>query len=77
MVKLTNISGGLIVCDLKDKSTLRLDNRKTSEPIEDSAITKHIQNLVSKGLVLSETVKSTAPKKAAEKGKEEVNNGTV
>lgn len=54
--KLTNISGGLIVCDLAVVGkTLRLNN-KQSETIKDTEITPHIKNLVEKGLILSEEV---------------------
>lgn len=71
-VRLTNKSGGLIVCDLADGTTLRLNN-KASDTIEDSAVTKHIKNLVTKGLLLSKEVKS----ETAEKRKEEKKNGNV
>lgn len=72
--KLTNISGGQIVCDLAVKGkTLRLNNKQT-KTIKDTEITPHIKNLVSKGLILSEEVtqphvtkKSTAPKSSEEK----------
>ena len=44
--KLTNISGGQIVCDLAvEGKTLRLDNKQTTT-IKDSEITPHIKNLV-------------------------------
>lgn len=70
-VRLTNKSGGLIVCDLADGTTLRLNN-KASDTIEDSAVTKHIKHLVTKGLLLSREVKSET-----EKRKEEKKNGNV
>ena len=54
-VKLTNISGGQIVCDLAVDGTLRLNNKK-SKTIKDTEITPHITNLVKKGLILSEQV---------------------
>lgn len=55
-VKLTNISGGQIVCDLAVAGkTLRLNN-KQSKTIKDTEITPHIKNLVIKGLILSEEV---------------------
>ncbi len=55
-VKLTNISGGQIVCDLAVQGkTLRLNN-KQSKTIKDNEITSHIQNLVAKRLLLSEEV---------------------
>ena len=56
LYKLTNKSGGQIVCDLAVKGkTLRLDNKK-SQTIKDNEITPHIKNLVSRGLILSEEV---------------------
>lgn len=73
MIKLTNKSGGLIVCDLKSKNknnvkTLRLNNNQSTTCSEDE-ITKHIENLISKGLVRKDVIKST--EKVAAKGKEE------
>lgn len=57
-VKLTNISGGQIVCDLAVQGkTLRLNN-KQSKTIKDNEITSHIQNLVAKRLLLSEEVET-------------------
>lgn len=61
-LKLTNISGGLLVCDLKvakgeEPKTLRLNN-KQSKTILDTEVTKHIETLVSKGLLLAEEVKT-------------------
>ena len=70
--KLTNISGGQIVCDLAvEGKTLRLDNKQTTT-LKDCEITPHIKNLVTKGLILSEsietkTVKTTAKSSAKEK----------
>lgn len=65
--KLTNISGGQIVCDLAVKGkTLRLDNRK-SMTITDKEITPHIKNLVDKGLILSEEVAKATKKETAKK----------
>lgn len=72
--KLTNISGGQIVCDLAVQGkTLRLNN-KQSKTIKETEITPHINNLVSKGLILSEEVsqpqstkKITASKSSKEK----------
>lgn len=61
--KLTNISGGQIVCDLAvEGKTLRLDNRK-SKTITDKEMTPHIQNLIDKGKILSEEVVSKTTKK--------------
>ena len=54
--KLTNISGGQIVCDLAIVGkTLRLNN-KQSKTIKDTEITPHIKNLVDKRLMLCEQV---------------------
>lgn len=61
--KLTNISGGQIVCDLAvEGKTLRLNNRQ-SKTIKDNEITSHIKNLVVKRLLLSEEVTPQATKK--------------
>lgn len=73
--KLTNISGGQIVCDLAVKGkTLRLNNRQ-SKTIKDTEITNHIKNLVSKRLVLSEQISveevKTIKKKAVQKDSSE------
>lgn len=79
MVKLTNISGGLLVCDIKNGDTLRLNN-KQSNTYPDSAITKHIEHLVSSGLVRKVVVKEktkTVEKAATKREKEENQNGTV
>ena len=70
--KLTNISGGQIVCDLKvtnggSPKTLRLDNKK-SKVIQNTEITNHIENLVSKGLLLKEEIKiKSTQQKSVEK----------
>ena len=72
--KLTNISGGQIVCDLAVQGkTLRLNN-KQSTTIKDNEITPHIKRLIDKGLILSEEVikpqttkKTTANKSSKEK----------
>ena len=75
--KLTNISGGQIVCDLAvEGKTLRLDN-KQSTTIKDTEITQHIKNNVERGLILSEhfeakTTKATkTTTKSSVKEKEE------
>lgn len=76
--KLTNISGGQIVCDLATEGkTLRLDNRQ-SQTVKDNEITPHIKNLIEKGLILSEEVlketktkKNTASKEDSNHKKEE------
>ena len=62
--KLTNISGGLVVCDLAvEGKTLRLNN-KSSKTIQDNEMTSHIQNMVSKRLLLIEKVSiETTPTK--------------
>lgn len=77
-VKLTNISGGQIVCDLGvDNKTLRLNNKK-STTIEDTEMTPHIEHLVQSGLMLSEKIvveetptTKTTSKRSASKEKEE------
>lgn len=66
--KLTNISGGQIVCDLAVKGkTLRLNNNQ-SETIKDNEITPHIKNLATKELILIEEVKAI-PKNKKTTGK--------
>lgn len=61
LFRLTNISGGQIVCDLVgEDNTLRLDNKQT-KTIKDIEITPHINNLVKKGLILSEEVQLEEP----------------
>lgn len=76
--KLTNISGGQIVCDLAvEGKTLRLDNKQT-KTIKDTEITSHIENLAIKGLIVSEYIsvetksnKKEAVQKNSKKEKEE------
>lgn len=78
--KLTNISGGQLVCDLAvEGKTLRLNNKQT-KTIKDTEMTPHIKNLVTKGLILSEeisvgvtktTKKNTVQKENSKKEKEE------
>ena len=77
--KLTNISGGQIVCDLAiEGNTLRLDNKKT-KTIKDNEITPHILNMSDKKLILIEKLnnevksvkKETVKKKSNSKEKEE------
>lgn len=63
LYKITNISNGLIVCDLKDKSkSLRL-NCGGVDLVEENNITPHIDKLVSDGLVLKEVVVNKKTKK--------------
>lgn len=68
MVRLTNKSGVLLVCDLnsKENPTLRLKNGQY-EVVKETEVTKHIENLVKKGLVLKENV----PEQKKSKEKEE------
>ena len=76
--KITNISGGQIVCDLSIKGkTLRLNN-KQSEVIKNNEITPHIHNMMNKKLVLIEevnnetkSIKKETVKKSNSKEKEE------
>ena len=63
--KLTNISGGQIVCDLASGETLRLDN-KQSTTIKDSDITEHIRVLEKRGYMLCEEKSSTKRTKKEE-----------
>ena len=74
VIKLTNKSGGQLVCDLNgDKNTLRLDNNK-STTIKDTEMTKHNKNLVSKGILISEEVaepKSVKNEKPVQKNSKE------
>lgn len=60
MLRLTNISKGPIVCDLKDKSTLRISVKK-SKDISESNITPHIERLVKSGQLTCRTLET--PKK--------------
>lgn len=82
MIRLKNISGGQIVCDLADGKTLRLDN-KQEDTFNEKQVTKHIKNLVKKGLFLSSKVvekqstSATEKEKSAKKEKEVEKNGTV
>lgn len=56
MFKLTNKSGGQIVCDLATKGkTLRFNNKQTKD-VPDKELTPHIHNLVKQGLILCEKV---------------------
>ena len=68
MVRLTNKSGVLLVCDLnsKDNPTLRIKNT-ASVVVRETEVTKHIENLVKKGLVLKEDI----PEQKKSKEKEE------
>lgn len=75
MTEITNISGGLLVRDLKNGETLRLNN-KASITLKDEDIPKNFKNLAAKGQLRMKKVptQQTAPKSAAQKkerGKEE------
>lgn len=70
---ITNISGGLLVYDLLNGNTLRLNNRqcKTLKETEvDSKILKHLETLSLKGLILLEKVKVQEHKEKKEVKKE-------
>lgn len=76
-VTLTNLSGGLIVCDLKSKGkdkkdvkTLRLNNRQ-SDTCDEGEISKHLEVLIGKGLVRKTVVKGKPAEKAENDKKEE------
>ena len=65
--KVTNISGGQLVCDLAvEGKTLRLNNRQ-STTIEDNEITQHLKNLEDKGLILNEYVSKETKKRNTRK----------
>ena len=76
--KVTNRTGGQLVCDLAVKGkTLRLNNRQ-STTINDNEITPHLRNLESNGLVLVEyvsdetkTTKKKTTRKNSQQEKEE------
>ena len=77
LYKLTNISGGQLVCDTAIKGkTLRL-NDKQSETIKDTEMTPYIERQVKMGIILSEIVSEetkpikTAVSKNSKKEKEE------
>lgn len=82
-VTLTNLSGGLIVCDLKcrdkDKSkvkTLRLNNRQ-STICDEGEISSHLDTLIKKGFVRKTAVKGKPAEKVENMKKEEKQNGNV
>lgn len=59
MFRVTNISGGMLVCTLADgKTTLRLKDGK-HEDIEDGLMTKHLRNIEKKKLVTVEDLSTT------------------
>lgn len=63
--KLTNISGGQIVCDLANGETLRLNN-KESQNVKESEITPHIRNLEILGLMMCREISVTKTRKKKE-----------
>jgi len=66
LIKLTNRTGGEWVDTLKSGATIRLKN-KESKTVNDTEVTKHIENLIKKGLVFSETVQTETKKTVANK----------
>lgn len=69
--KLTNVSGGLIVCDLAvEGKTLRLNNRQV-KTIKSAEITKHIENMINNGLMLCESVEEKTKKNSVSNSKKE------
>lgn len=67
MLKLTNIMGGQLVCDLATEGkTLRLDDRQ-SETINENEITPHILHLEECELILIEEVSVETPKEKTKK----------
>lgn len=76
-MKLKNISGGQIVCDLADGEVLRLNNNQ-SATFSDKQITKHIKNLVTKGLLMSVAEQpAKTVEKPVKKRKEETQDGSL
>lgn len=74
-VKLTNVSGGQLVCDLANNGgTLRLNNKET-KIVKDNEVTSHITRLIEHGLVLSKKVVEPKPttnkKEVAKNGNKE------
>lgn len=73
-MKLTNVSGGQLVCDLaNDGGTLRLNNKET-KIVKDNEVTNHITRLIEQGLVLSKKVvepKQPTKKEVAKNGNKE------
>ena len=61
LLRLTNNSGGQMVCDLfGERKTLRL-NHKESDVIQETEVTTHITNIIAKGLLLSEVITEVEP----------------
>lgn len=80
-VNLTNKSGGLIVCDLKGVNgknirTLRLKNNQ-SETCREDEVTPHIENLIAKGLVRREDIKTAEKSESGEKTETKKGKGEV
>lgn len=69
-MKITNNSGGQLVCTLKDGTTLRLNNKKTCY-VSNSKITPYITGLSNKGLVFLEETQTKTKKQVKEEIKEE------
>lgn len=83
MIKITNISGGELVCDLKDGETLRLSNRETTNITEDN-VTDYLENIAEKNLIILERLSTNTysnttptPKKEDKKKKGEVEEKEV
>lgn len=61
MFRVTNISGGMLVCTLADgKTTLRLKDGK-HEDIKESQMTKYLRDIEKKKLVKVEDISTPAP----------------
>lgn len=73
MVKLTNISSGPLVDNLKE-GTLRLAVGASKE-LEDNLLTNHIDNLVKKRILKKEVIIKQAPPQ--QRNQEEVKSGEV
>ena len=75
MYKITNISGGQLVCTLASGDTLRLDCNQ-SKDVADKEVTPYLQNVANKGIVLLAHVAdkvSTENKKIIKKTAKAVN----
>ena len=60
MYKITNISGGEIVCDLATKGkTLRVRSKST-QTVEDTEMTPYLFNIENKGLIMCIHTKDTS-----------------
>lgn len=66
MFRVTNISGGLLVCTLADDSTLRLKDGATQD-VSEAQMTKYLHTIEKKKLVKIEVLTTHSAAPAAEK----------